>query len=43
VAVRWDALEIDAVFREGLFEVVGALIVEDMEFGCEPVQLELGV
>jgi hypothetical protein len=35
--MRWDALEIDVVFREGLFEVVGALVVKDVEFGCEPV------
>jgi hypothetical protein len=27
----------DVVFREGLFEVVGALIVKNVEVGCEPV------
>jgi hypothetical protein len=32
-----DPLEIDVVFCEGLFEVVGAIVVKDVEFGCEPV------
>ena len=35
--MRGDALEIDVVFFEGLFEVIGALVVEDVEFGCKTV------
>jgi hypothetical protein len=33
----------DIVFHEGFFEVVGALVVENVEFECEPIGLELGV
>ena len=41
--MRWDWLEGNAVFPESLFELVGAFIVEDVEFRGISVRLELGV
>jgi hypothetical protein len=38
MAVGWYALETDAVLEEGLFEVVGAFIVEDVERGSVAVR-----
>ena len=41
--IWWDALEGDAVLFEGFLEFVGALIVNDVEFGGIFVRLELVV
>jgi hypothetical protein len=43
VAVRRHSLEIDLIFLEGLFEFIGAFIVEDVEIGSVAVGLEWGV
>jgi hypothetical protein len=43
VAMRWDPLEINLVFLEGLFQFVGAFVVENVEIGCVSVQLEPSV
>ena len=43
VAIWWDLLGGDVVFPKCFFEFVGAFIVEDVEFGCISVRLELGI
>jgi hypothetical protein len=43
VAMWWDPLEINLVFLEGLFQLVGAFVVENVEIRCVSVQLESSV
>ena len=37
----WYALEIDLLFCEGIFQVFGAIIVQDVQFWCVTVVLKL--
>ena len=41
--VWWYALEIDLMFCEGIFKVLGAFIVQDVQVWCVTVVLKLSV
>ena len=43
VAMWWYSLEGDMIFLICFFEFIGAFIVEDVEFGCICIRLQLGV
>ena len=40
MAVRRDSLEVNIASLEGLFELIGAFIVEDVQFWCMAICLE---
>lgn len=43
VAVWRDSLEVNVVLLEGLFHFVGALVVENVEYRCVAIRLEVGM